>query len=168
MKTLPPAYLQALIELSNVLKGKNYCIRGTVGLVLQGYDMGVDDLDILTDKNTAFEANRLLKEYIVLPVEYRETDQFKSYFGKFKLKEVPCEMFGEWEIKDQKGVWSKKYIPSEVVLVSVGEVTLPVCPIGTELEVYAKMGRWNVLHKIRKQMASKEDSLTQPGIFDNM
>ena len=69
--------------IDNKLKGEAYAIRGTASLVLQGLDMGLDDIDILCDAKTALSANLKLSEYLVEKVAFKESPKFKSYFGKF-------------------------------------------------------------------------------------
>jgi hypothetical protein len=54
----------------------------STSLALQGVNITPLDIDILTDKNGAYEINELLKSYEVQPVEYRQLRRLRSYLGE--------------------------------------------------------------------------------------
>jgi 5'-3' exonuclease len=149
-------------KVSKILKGKNFAFRGTVSLVLQGFDMGVDDIDVLTDKKTALNCNELLKEYLYEKVEYKKSDKYKSYFGKFVIDKILVEVYGEWQIKIQNPKvksqkWSKAFIPSDNIVteVEIGGNKVKATKPEHELEIVALEGRWNAYHKLKKQVEEK-------------
>jgi len=152
----PERFEEAIIFLAKLFENYQYAIRGTASLVLQKIDMNVDDIDILTDKNTALLANELLKDYLLEKAEYKESSQFKSYFGKFKINDILVEVMGEWQIKDSRGKWSEVYNASEKEKkqISLGGQKVWVTSMETELSIFAKMGRWNAYNKIKKQRTS--------------
>ncbi len=159
---IPAKFEETVILLAKLLKGKQYAFRGTTSVVLQGYDMNVDDIDILTDKETALAANDFLKKYRKTTLIYKPGEHFKSYFGTFLVNDIPVEVYGDWQIrkfKKQKGkvvekTWSEVFDASEdeVTEINVGSVAVRVTTIETELAMYAAMGRWNVYHKLKKQV----------------
>ena len=63
MTNLPENFKKALIIISTKLKDYPYAIRGTSSLVLQGFEMNADDIDILGDEKVAGVANELFKEF---------------------------------------------------------------------------------------------------------
>jgi len=140
-------------------KNTKYAIRGTASLVLQGLDMGVDDIDILADKKTSLMFNDVFKKEKLDEVKYSETDKFKSYYGKFAIRGTLVEVMGVWEIKTDKG-WSGIYDASddEVEWIKVQSENIRVTKLELELKVAGEMGRWNEFHKIKKQL-----SITQQG-----
>lgn len=131
----PPALEKTIIELATLLDGRPYAFRGTTSLILQGLDMNVVDIDILADKETALACNSLLKDFLVTPVKYSETGKFKSYFGQFRINNIPVEVMGEWQIKSGKGEWSTPFraSPDEKRELSVGGQKVYVTTVETEL-----------------------------------
>ena len=124
-------------------------------MVLQGVQMNVADIDIVGDKDTALACNDLLAEYLTEEVSFKESEKFKSYFGKFKIKGILVEVMGEWQIKDTKGQWSEPFNVSERKLITFGGSEIYVTPIEEELAVFAKMGRWTAYQKINKFVSRK-------------
>ena len=57
-----------------------WVLVGSTSLALQGVDVSPKDIDILTDKDGAFEINKLLKEYEVKSVQFKTSDLFESFF----------------------------------------------------------------------------------------
>jgi 5'-3' exonuclease len=164
---------KVVVFLADKLKRKQYAIRGTMSMFLQGFDMGVDDIDILTDKKTALLFNKIFEKYLQEKVEYKQSDQYRSYFGKFIINRILVEVYGEWQIKDQKSkispsrelsraggknqTWSKVYNSdiAEVNRIKVDEVEVCVTKPEVELSVFALEGRWNAYHKLKKQIDEK-------------
>ena len=151
------------------MQGENYAIRGTASLVLQGLEMGLDDIDILCDSQTALKANAKLVDYLVDEVAFKESPKFKSYYGKFLIDGVQVEIMGDWQIYNDKKGWSKVYSADATGMtrVDVDGVEIPVTKIGLELEVFAHMGRWTAYQKIKrlaeeKGLIRKQRSKTLP------
>jgi len=143
------------LEIANRLKGKTYAIRGTASMVLQGLDMGVADIDVLTDKKTALYVNKAFKNELFQKVKYSESDKFKSYFGKASIGGVLVEFYGEWQIKKPNGEWSDVYSADKREVIELRGVKIPVTKLDLELKTSAEMGRWNEYHKIKKQVQNK-------------
>lgn len=135
------------------LQGEKYAVRGTASLVLQGLAMGLDDIDILCDAQTALNSNIKLADYLIEAVAFKESDKFKSYYGKFLIDGVQVEIMGDWQIYNDKKGWSKIYSADaeSATDVDVDGVKIPVTKIGLELEVFARMGRWTAYQKIKRQ-----------------
>lgn len=140
------------------LSGRQYAIRGTASLVLQDLDFNVQDVDVLANKQTALFCNDALKEILSGSVEFSESAKYKSYFGKFKVNDVLIEVYGDWQIKTQKGTWSKVFDASddEVDEIILDGKKVRVTKIESELETYMLMGRWNVYHKLRREKEKKK------------
>jgi len=141
------------------VEGKQYAVRGTTSLVLQGIDMEIDDIDVIGDKETVLSFNKLFKKECFEKVKYSESEKYRSYFGKFNIENVLVEVYGEWEIKVKsrkiiRDKWSKKYTASEdeVTEIDVEGTKVKVTKVETELAMYSQMGRWNAYHKIKKQV----------------
>jgi len=145
------------LKLAKKLNSYQYAIRGTASLVLQGYDMGVDDIDIVCDEKTALKINDVFKKDLIEEIKYSESDKFKSFFGKLVIDSVLVEIMGEWQIKNKNGEWGMKYAgkDEEVNIIKIKDTAVKVTKPEIELKVSTEMGRWNEYHKIRKQVDVK-------------
>lgn len=160
MPEKPENFKDVILLVANILKGRKYAFRGTAGLVLQGLKMNVLDIDILCDKETALSCNNLLKDYLVEEVSFKESEKFRSYFGKFKVRGILVEVMGEWQIKDKKGNWNAPFDATERKAIDVAGQNVYVTSIEEELDVFAKMGRWTAYQKIKKQL-KRENNQTK-------
>jgi len=149
-------FSKTVLLLAESLQSYQYAFRGTASLFLQGIEMNVDDIDILSDKETALSCNELLKEYLLEEVSYKESKQFKSYFGKFNIEGMPVEIMGEWQIKDVKGNWTKPYSAENRIKMEFEGKEIYVISIEEELLFFAKMGRWTAYQKIKRQLEEKK------------
>jgi len=154
----PKNFEQVVLLLAKKLEGLQYAIRGTASLVLQGLDMVALDIDITGDKEMALACNDLLAEYLVEEVAYKESEKFKSYFGKFEIEGLPVEIMAEWQIKDTKGNWSEPFNASERKLIKLRGEDVYVTMVEEELRVYARLGRWNAFHKLKRQITKPTEN----------
>lgn len=154
----PEKFAETILLLADLLKDYHYAIRGTASLVLQGFDMAVTDIDIYCDAKTSLKTNEILKDYLVEKVKYKESDKFKSYYGKFRINDIAIEIMGELQIKDTKGIWGRPKGSEERLEVKLKGQKVYVSKVETELSAYAMMGRWNAFHKLKKQAGGKEGS----------
>lgn len=152
MSKVPDNFSGVIKRLTKTFDGYQYAFRGTSSLVIQGLDMNVDDIDILCDEKTALAASKLLKKYLVRKVKYSESPKFKSFFGKFNIDGVIVEIIGNWQILDPKGNWSKVYSANDRVELEYNHMKVFVTPVSSELDVFAKMGRWTAYQKIKNQI----------------
>ena len=148
---------EVAIVLAKKLKNGQFAIRGTANMVLQGLDMGVADIDLIADKDTALSMNKIFNKELLEEVKFSEADKFRSYFGKFVIKGVLVEMMGEFQVKDKNGVWSEKLDASEdeVVEIKIAGNKVKVTRLDLEMKFSAMMGRFNELNKIKKQVDLK-------------
>ena len=142
MSKLPSKFNETLVLLAEKLEGKQYAIRGTASLVLQGLDFNVADIDVVCDEETA--------KFMVDGVKYSESDKFKSFFGKFIVNGIDVEVMGNWQIKNSKGEWSRVFDGSERTSVEVGGREIFVTTLESELSMFLFMERWNAYHKLKK------------------
>jgi hypothetical protein len=154
---------KTILFLAEVLARRQYALRGTASLVLQGLAMNVVDIDILADKETALACNILLKDFLVTPVKYRASEKFQSSFGQFRINDIPVEVMGAWRIKSPKGEWSAPFTAAadECREVAVAGQPVRVTKIETELKMFALMGRWTAYQKIKRQLPSAEKTAPQ-------
>jgi hypothetical protein len=146
---------KAINIITQKLHGYKYAIRGTASLTLQGFELNVDDIDIICNEYAALKCNELFKEYLVEPVKFSESSKFKSYFGKFLINDMQVEIMGDWQIKKANGEWSRAYDGEEHSIVKKEGLQIPTTSISQELGMFAEMGRWTAFHKIKKQALEK-------------
>jgi len=156
--TKPKGFKKTVLFLAKKLSGHRYAFRGTTSLVLQNLAMSIDDIDILTDKKTALTTNEILKKYLIEKVAFKTSPQFKSYFGQFKVNNILVEIMGDWQIKGAKGGWSQPFTaaPREIKTITFNRQKVVVTTPEAELSFFALMGRWNAYHKIKRQLAQKD------------
>lgn len=169
MPKIPQNFIPTIKYLAEVLKGYQYAIRGTASLVLQNYDMNVDDIDILADASTALAFDSLCGVCRVSPctgshpaqgltlqrVEYRESPKFKSYYGKYEINGIQVEIMGEWKILGPKNSWGTPFDASERQPIAVEGTEVWVTTVESELKMYQQMGRWTAYHKVLRQYKEK-------------
>lgn len=146
-----------VLMITKKLGDRQYAIRGTSGMILQGLDMGVDDIDVVADEKTALLFNDLFKKEVQKRVEYSESDKFKSYYGKFVINGISLEVMGQWQIRKGED-WSEVYDASddEINIIDVNGLKVRVEKLEIELKTSVEMGRWSEFHKIKKQLSKTQ------------
>lgn len=147
----PALFDDTIILIAQKLQDYTYAIRGTASLVLQGFDMNVDDIDILCSKETAEAVNFIFKDTLIDSVAYKESTKFKSYFGKFVINNIICEVMGLWQINGKAG-WSTCFDASDREFITYKGNGIYVTSVELELKFFALMQRWNAYHKLKKQV----------------
>jgi len=90
-----------------------YCIVGSTSLFLEGVPVVPSDIDVLTTKDSAFKIDELLSPYRLVECKLRESEVFRSYFGRYKIDGIDVEVMGEFQYrKDDK--WSVSFTPSTI------------------------------------------------------
>lgn len=147
----PKDFKKTILFLADSLKEKNYAIRGTASMILQGLDMNVSDIDILCDAETALSCNEVFGKYVIDEVSFKESNKFKSYFGKFKINNILVEVMGEWQIKKRDGSWSEPFNGDQKVKINIEGQEVYITTLESELAVFSVMGRWTAYWKIKRQ-----------------
>ena len=94
--------LISLFEDNNIY----YILGGHTGLIIQGVELEDDEeIDICTTKQDAYKIQELLNGYTIEPVEYKELEHFRAYWGIFEIKGIKIEIMGDPEIKIESGEW---------------------------------------------------------------
>lgn len=75
---LTPAHIAALQTISRLAAkepGLVWALTGSTSFALQGMDVQAHDIDIQTDRDSAYTLGTLLKEHCVEPVRFCGTDK---------------------------------------------------------------------------------------------
>jgi len=162
MASIPKSKLDQVVKkIAKKLSSQQYAIRGTASAVLQGFDMEVDDIDVIGNKETVLFCNQAFRNNLIDKVSYKKSEKFKSYFGKFEISNVLVEIYGNWQIKNENGKWSDVFDASidEVDMVNVTGLEVKVTKIETELKMFSLMSRWSAYWKLKKQADNKQARL---------
>ena len=102
--------LKVFIKILELTQDRDYPIilSGSTSLSMQGVDIEVHDIDIVTDKKGAFTLANRLKEYQVKEMAFSKTDKYKSYFGKYRIDDVDIDIMGDFQYKTKNNLWSEK------------------------------------------------------------
>lgn len=132
-----------------------WTLVGSASLVLQGVAIQPQDIDILTDKEGAYEVNKVFKEFEVRAVAFSQSEHFASHFWEFRIKGVKVDVMGD--LKEHiNGQWQR--FPLRPRIIRVENMSLPVTPLETELDSYKLLGR----EKDALKVAKIEAALSRP------
>src|SRR5450756_3058531 len=64
-----------------------WVITGSLSFALRGMDVPVHDIDIQSDREGAYQIERLLQEYVIEPVRFSSTTQIRSHLSLIHISE---------------------------------------------------------------------------------
>lgn len=119
----------------------SWVLVGSVSLALHEVNVTPGDIDILTDKSSAYRINQLLKDCEVKSVEYQRSDTVQSHLGEFVINDVKVEVMGDYQEK-MKGKWQdfNSRLTSPVIVQFEG-MQLPLSSLADQLYSYEALGR---------------------------
>jgi hypothetical protein len=117
--------------------GLAFTVVGGTAVVLHGVPIPVKDLDLETDAEGAYRFQALFAERVTLPVALRESEVYRSHFGRFDFDGVIVEVMGDLHRREGEG-----WVPTA----STNRATLdldgtPVCVSWLEEETLAYIRR---------------------------
>lgn len=127
-----------------------WVLIGTTSLALQGLDIVIRDIDILTDRAGAFMIGELLREYEVKPVEFGRSGIFESYYGVFEIEDCIVEVMGELKERIGEGWLSAIQRLDCPKIVQIEGMGIPVSSLEEQLMAYERLGRKGDLASIEK------------------
>ncbi len=106
---IEPQYLDILRKIYTRLKDcrAKWVVTGSLGMALQGVSTKVNDIDIQTDRQGAYEIEGKFPEFIVAPVHYSESEQIRSHFGKLEIDGVKVEIMGDIQKRADEQTWEE-------------------------------------------------------------
>jgi hypothetical protein len=137
-------YLGVLRQICELMQGSqiDWAVTGSLGMVLQGMDLPVHDIDLQTDEDGAYEIERRLAEFVVKPVLFKGSDRMRSRLGKLAIDGIQVEVMGAIQKRLPDGSWEQ---PVQVAehrhWVDVQDLKVPVLSLQYEAEAYQVMGR---------------------------
>jgi hypothetical protein len=120
---------------NRLINVKKWAINGSTSLVLQGIDLKPNDIDILTDRNHAYEIQEKLNDFVVEPVSYSSNGRYKSHHGVLSVRGVKVEIMGNLQVF-RNGEWSPPQNPGTVKIKRLRflGMEIPVVSVESQLE----------------------------------
>lgn len=130
-----------------------WVVTGSLSFALRGMDVAVHDIDIQSDREGAYQIDRLLQEYVIEPVRFSATTQIRSHFGALAVRGTRVEIMGDIEKWTSRSCWEP---PAELThhrqWVTVAGMTIPVLTLHHEYQAYLTLGRLEQAAKLKKWM----------------
>ena len=149
---IPQTHLKVLYKLYERLKDSNvnWVVTGSLGFVLQGVPVEPHDIDIQTDREGAYEIERLFSEFVVEPVRFKESERIRSHFGALMIDGIKVEIMGDI----QKKVNDEWEPPVDITkykrFVQIEGMEIPVLDLEYEYQAYLKLGRVEKAKMLKK------------------
>ena len=156
---IDPRYINVLRKIYTRLEDGqvNWAVTGSFGMALQGMDVDVHDIDIQTDKESAYEIERRFSEYMVKPVHYRASERIRSHFGALEMDGIKIEIMGDVQKRLEDQTWEDPVkIERHKCWVRVESMQVPVLSLQYEYQAYLKLGRPEKAEMLRKWLQRSE------------
>lgn len=146
--------INVFIKIKNIIDNQTFplILSGSTSLYLQGVDIEVHDVDIVTDEDGSKYLDDLLKDYCVKKMEYSSTEKYKSYFGIYEIDNVKVEIMGEFQYRLKNGDWSKPNHTNEIYNYKYNNEEIQVLKLEQELIEYENSGKTNTIIKIKEKL----------------
>ena len=152
LRLISQIHLKVLCKLYEKLKSSdvNWVITGSLGLALQGVPVEPHDIDIQTDKEGAYEIERIFSEFVVKPVNFKESEKICSYFGVLMIDGVKVEVMGDIQ-KKVNDEWEPPVdINRYKRFVQIEGMEIPALDLEYEYQAYLKLGRVEKAKMLKK------------------
>ncbi|MDD2627484.1 MAG: hypothetical protein PHR25_00345 [Clostridia bacterium] len=130
------------------LKNITWILTGSTALALQGVNVPVNDIDIITDEISGRNLDESLSDYCIQKYIYSSNDKYQSYYGIYRINDVKVEIMGNFQYKLKDGNWSKENHLHEVKFYNYNNTLIPILSLEQELEEYYNTGKTNTAEKI--------------------
>jgi hypothetical protein len=155
------SYLNTLHTIHALLKDSqiNWAVTGSLGMALQGMDIEVHDIDIQTDKDGAYEMERLFFEYVVKPVHDSASGRIRSHFGALEIGGIKVEIMGDIQKRLDNQTWEEPVkVECHKHWVRIDGMQIPVLSLAYEYQAYLKLGRNEKAEMLRKWLQKSKAS----------
>ncbi|USG99542.1 hypothetical protein K1720_08495 [Thermococcus argininiproducens] len=149
---IPQTHLKVLCKLYERLNDSsvNWALTGSTSFALQGVPVEPHDIDIQTDKEGAYEIERIFSEFVIEPVRFRESERIRSHFGALIIDGIKVEIMGDIQ-KKVNDEWEPPVdINKYKRFVKVEGMKIPVLDLEYEYQAYLKLGRVEKAKMLKK------------------
>ena len=130
---------QIAIQLEQV--GVSYKVVGGASVALHGVCESVKDLDLEMGIEDAYRFQELFSANTIQPVDWRESQFYRSHYGIFDFDGVKVDVMGDLE-RLQAGTWVSSYTKT-LEQVEIHNVPIRVSWLEEETLAYIRRGRLN-------------------------
>jgi len=148
------AFLKSFIKTIIPSKVK-WVLSGSTSLALQGVDVEVNDIDIVSDEFGAKELDVLLEQYCVKKLEYSPTEKYKSFYGKYRIGDVEVDVMGNFQYRLKNGGWSVFPDLDKSKVYQYGELGILVFSLEHEIKEYEAMSKHDKVVAIKRVLSWK-------------
>jgi hypothetical protein len=152
-------FLLVLREIFSRLKGTSipWVVTGSLGMALQGMDLDVNDIDLQTTSDGAYEIEKAFSEYIITPVSYKVSDRLRSHLGKLEISGVEVEIMGSIQKRLENDTWEEPVdIRKYRLWVRTQGMRIPVLSLEHEYQAYLIIGRKDKAEQLRSWLSSRK------------
>ena len=154
-RLVAPEYLEALRIICSSLcdTSINWAVTGSCGFALQGVPVTPADIDIQTDRNSAYEIERILGEHVIEKVHFRKSEIIRSHFGALIIKGIRVEIMGDIEKRGQRKTWGKPVdLKKHTRYVKYKGMSIPVLSLEYEYQAYRDLGRFDKAEMLKSRL----------------
>lgn len=149
---IPNQHLQVLRKIVTCLKNRpiHWVVTGSVGMALQGMPLEVHDIDIQTNRDGAYDIERVLMEHIVRPVRYLESEIIRSHLGMLEIDGIQVEIMGDIQKRLENQSWEAPVrVESYRQWLVIEGMQVPVLSLDYEYQAYFRLGRTEKAEMLR-------------------
>lgn len=159
---LSKKHLNVLKKIYSQLKDKNinWVVTGSLGFTLQGVPVEPNDIDIQTDREGAYEIERIFSEFVSKKVKFSSAERIRSHFGELIIDGIKVEIMGDIQKRLEDGNWEEPVnLERYKRFVEVEGMKIPVLSLEYEYQAYLKLGRIEKA-KILKEWLNKNSGVS--------
>jgi len=135
----------------------HWVVTGSVGMALQGMDITIQDIDLQTDEQGAYEIEDLLKKFVTDPVQYKTSERVRSHIGILEINNIKIEIMGCLQKKLADQTWEDPIrVKEHQKWVECSGMKIPVLSLAYEYQAYLKLGRHEKAEKIKRWLTKGE------------
>ncbi len=126
-----PGKYDALLMVVRALEGVPYVLAGSTAAYLHGLDLAPHDIDILTNREGAYLAHEHLKDHVQVPVAPRDSRDYSSHLGIYRIRGTKVEVMGDLILKRPPISYAVPFSPllaGKAQVVELEGMGLPLVP----------------------------------------
>jgi len=145
-------FLTVLRKIHNRLQDRqlNWVVTGSLGMALQGMDIEVHDIDLQTDRQGAYEIEKLFSDKVIVPVHFRESKRIRSHYGALEIDGIKVEIMGDLQKHLDDQTWEEAVkVECWRLWAEVDGMRIPVLSLEYEYQAYLHLGRTEKAQMLR-------------------
>ncbi len=151
---------RVLLFIHSRLSNKNiiWALTGSCNFVLQGMNTEIHDIDIQTDKYSAYKIEEIFRDFRIKPVRYSSAERIRSHFGEFKIFGIKVEIMGDIQKKLPGDIWEEPVNLENIIHnIEYKSIKIPVISLEHEQKAYEILGRIKTSKMIKDFISSQKD-----------